>query len=69
MPFTGLRVSELLGIEVERYRFRDAEVHVSRAIVYGVVGRMQVQSLEEAVPLGPGASQRRCNGWPHNQSI
>jgi integrase len=51
--FTGLRVSELLALKWSDIDFETREVHVRRAIVYGVVGKCKSKASKKPVPLDP----------------
>jgi len=51
--FTGLRVSELLALKWGDIDFDKLELRVSRAIVYGVVGKCKSKASKKTVPLDP----------------
>jgi len=48
---TGLRVSELLGMKWQDIGFDVLEIHLSRAIVDGVLGDMNTEASRKPVPL------------------
>jgi integrase len=48
---TGLRVSEILGMKWQDVIFDTLEIHLSRAIVDGVVGGMKTEASRKPVPL------------------
>jgi integrase len=48
---TGLRVSEILGMKWQDVIFDALEIHLSRAIVDGVVGDMKTEASRMPVPL------------------
>jgi integrase len=50
---TGLRVSELLALKWTDIDFEAQQIRVSRAIVYGVVGKCKSKVSKKAVPLDP----------------
>lgn len=50
---TGLRVSELLALKWMDIDFEAQQIRVSRAIVYGVVGKCKSKVSKKAVPLDP----------------
>ena len=51
--FTGLRISELLGLKWSDIDFERSEVNVRRAIVYGVVGNCKSKASKRPVALDP----------------
>ena len=51
--FTGLRISELLGLKWSDVAFQKLEVSVSRAVVYGVEGKCKSKASKKPVPLDP----------------
>jgi integrase len=58
---TGLRVSELLGMKWQDVRFDVLEIHLSRAIVDGVVGDMKTEASRKPVPLDSGLAEVLLN--------
>jgi integrase len=50
---TGLRQSELFGIQWRDVDFHRGELSVMRSIVFGVVGRCKTESSQKPVPLHP----------------
>lgn len=56
---TGLRVSELLGLKWHDISFDTLEIHLSRAIVNGVVGDVKT----EAARTAKGCSACCCACW------
>ena len=51
--FTGLRISELLGLKWSDIDFERSEINVRRAIVYGVVGDCKSKASKKPVALDP----------------
>ena len=51
--FTGLRISELLGLKWDDIDFERSEINVRRAIVYGVVGHCKSKASKKPVALDP----------------
>lgn len=49
--FTGLRISELLALKWSDVDFERLEISVSRAIVYGEVGKCKSKASKKPVPL------------------
>ena len=49
--FTGLRISELLALKWGDVDIDNLQLHVSRAIVYGVVGGCKSKASKKPVPL------------------
>jgi integrase len=48
---TGLRVSELLGLQWHDLNLGVLEIQLSRAIVDGVVGDLKTEALRKPIPL------------------
>jgi len=48
---TGLRVGELLGLKWQDISFNTLEIHLSRAIVDGVVGDMKTEASRKPLAL------------------
>ncbi len=67
---TGLRVSELLGMKWQDISFDVLEIHLSRAIVDGVVGDMKTEASRKPVPLDSALAEVLLN-WrgrtPYNR--
>jgi integrase len=59
---TGLRISELLALKWGDIDFARQQLHVSRAIVYGVVGQCKSKASQKPVPLVPGLA-RALRNW------
>ncbi len=51
--FTGLRGSELLALKWGDISFDKLEIDVSRAVVYGVVGKCKSKASQKSVPIHP----------------
>lgn len=51
--FTGLRISELLGLKWGDIDFERSEIDVRRAVVYGIVGDCKSKVSKRPVALGP----------------
>jgi len=51
--FTGLRISELLGLQWADIDFRGSKIDVRRAVVYGVVGKCKSKASKRPVALDP----------------
>ncbi|HEX5413946.1 MAG TPA: site-specific integrase [Terriglobia bacterium] len=49
--FTGLRISELLGLKWADIDFRGSKIDVRRAVVYGVVGKCKSKASKRSVAL------------------
>ncbi len=67
---TGLRVSELLGLKWSDIRFDTLEIHLSRAIVDGVVGEMKTEASRKPLALDSGLAQVLvdwCRITPYNR--
>jgi integrase len=67
---TGLRVSEILGMKWQDVIFDALEIHLSRAIVDGVVGDMKTEASRKPVPLDSALAEVLL-GWrartPYNR--
>jgi len=67
---TGLRVSELLGLKWSDIHFDTLEIHLSRAIVDGVVGEMKTEASRKPLALDSGLAQVLvdwCGRTPYNR--
>jgi integrase len=54
---TGLRQSELFGLKWGDIDFAEGHMHVSRSIVYGVVGPCKTEASQKPVPIHPILSE------------
>ncbi len=48
---TGLRISEVLGLKWKDIHWRKLEMHVTRSVVYGRVGKCKTEVSRQPVPL------------------
>jgi integrase len=58
---TGLRVSELLGLQWHDLNLGVLEIQLSRAIVDGVVGDMKTEALRQPIPLDSALAEVLLN--------
>jgi integrase len=49
----GLRVSEILGLQWQDFRWKELELKVERAVVLGEVGRVKTKKSKSVLPLDP----------------
>jgi integrase len=54
---TGLRQSELFGLKWGDIEFGEGHMHVTRSIVYGVVGPCKTEASQKPVPIHPILSE------------
>jgi integrase len=54
---TGLRQSELFGLKWGDIEFAEGHMHVTRSIVYGVVGPCKTEASQKPVPIHPILSE------------
>src|SRR6195256_3330819 len=54
---TGLRQSELFGLKWRDFDFAEGHMHVTRSIVYGVVGPCKTEASQKPVPIHPILSE------------
>ena len=69
---TGLRVSELLGLKWQDISFDTLEIHLSRAIVDGVVGDMKTEASRKPLALDSALAEvlvDRRGRAPYNLSL
>jgi integrase len=52
-PSTGLRQSELFGLQWGDISFAEGTMNVTRSIVCGVVGHCKTESSQKPVPIHP----------------
>lgn len=68
--FTGLRISELLGLKWSDIDFERSEMNVRRAVVYGIVGHCKSKASKKPVALAPVLAETLRN-WrldtPYNK--
>ena len=65
MATTGLRVGELPGLQWRDIGFEVLKVHLSRAIVDGVVGELKTEASRKPVPLDPALAEVLLNWRDH----
>jgi integrase len=62
---TGLRVSELLGLQWRDVDFDAREIHVTRGVVHQVIGELKTEASKKPIPIDARLA-RRLWSWKSN---
>src|SRR5579859_2845584 len=50
---TGLRISEIRGLQWHDFDFENLEANLNRAVVHQVVGEMKTEASKKPIPIDP----------------